>query len=134
MKTPENMFDLKQIKFAVECLTCWSGSVDETLDESIAMNTIYYALQIAKEIAEGKAFVCRVEDIAKAPCDKDFIGIGCDFGDVFYHAKYSKENDKHFSYGASDPEGLRWTHDAGFGTHYLTFNGSPTLPTIKENE
>lgn len=63
MKTPENMFDLKQIKFAVECLTCWSGSVDETLDESIAMNTIYYALQIAKEIAEGKAFVCRVEDI-----------------------------------------------------------------------
>lgn len=118
-KHPEQMFDVEQISRVKGRFKIHSNGL---VDEVAAI--IEAPLDLALEVAQGKAFVCRVEE-----------GMPKDY----YHEPV-------VSFSPPDiMQGWHWNvvidEDDGDGwydgeTHipiaHLTFNGKPTLPEIKE--
>ena len=112
-KYPEQSFDVEALKNCVELLS--------TILRREDMAQATAALNLALEIAQGEAWACRAEGIENAPKEVTrIVAVGEEYGSVSPVWSVVDWGEKWCSHGCFVP------------THYLTFNGKPTLPKIEE--
>lgn len=124
-------FTEKEIKEAKKSVTLKDGVLS---GNPKMVDMINEALNQYTDVKLGNAYhvkVVPIENLPEALPHTDFIGYSTD-DKVFFHARFSFEDCKYFSYAASEREGLRWTQDAGFGTHVLKFNDSFKPPIFED--